>query len=273
MMSVCIFGSQARRTADALSDRDVLLVAAPSASLDQAVDRWTADAWNVSVFDRLAFARMADVRSLFIQHLKQEGRILHDYDGFLASTLERYVPKADYSAERNDALRQITGLPVTTGAYWPDLCLADIVYVLFRNAAILHLACAGEYCFQYDVLTERMVDLFALDARDRTCLLALRDLKHGYRRREAALSVDPMLSGAREVVDRIMTRLSSLTTSSIANGDTTADYYQMRLFELSLVTRVEPSRLDALGPDDDLFAAWQRIRGAGPYPRPKARVH
>jgi hypothetical protein len=273
MMSVCIFGSQARSTADALSDRDVLLIGSSSTSLDQAIARWTANAWNVSVFDRPAFTRMAEVRSLFIQHLKQEGRILCDADGFLASTLEQYTPKADYSAERNDALRQIAGLPVATGAYWSDLCLADIVYVLFRNAAILHLACSREYCFQYEMLTGRMANLFALSVREQACLLALRGLKHGYRRRESDLPAERWVAEAQEVVDRIVTRLPDLVPSSIVNGDTTDDYYELRLYELELVRRIEPGRLDAMGPDDNLFAVWQQIRRAGPYPRPRVRAH
>lgn len=135
-----------------MSDRDMLLVGSLSPALDQAVARWTAREWNVSVFDPLAFKRLADVKGLFIQHLKQEGRILHDHDDFLGSVLRGYSPKADYSPQRNDALAQICALPPAIGSYWHDLCLADIAYVLFRNAAILHLACAREYCFQYDVL-------------------------------------------------------------------------------------------------------------------------
>ena len=206
---------------------------------------------------------MADVRSLFILHLKQEGRILYDYGGFLASTLEQYAPKADYSAERNDALRQITALPVATGSYWSDLCLADIVYVLFRNAAILHLASAGEYCFRYDMLTARMAHLFALTINDQCCLSALR---------EPGLSVEPWLGGAQEAVNRIMKQLHNLASSSIANGDTTDDYFRLRLCELKLVARIEPCQLDALGPDDDFFAVWQQIRGTGPYPKSKTGV-
>ena len=96
----------------------------------------------------------------------------------------------------------------------------------------------------------------------------MRDLKHGYRRREAGLSVEPWLSGAREVVDRIVTRLPSLEPSSIANGDSTDDYYRLRRFELTLVARIDPPRLDALEPDDcsttiRMRSATIRVRKCG----------
>ncbi len=273
MISVCIFGSQARRTADALSDRDVLLIGSPSTLLNQIIARWTADAWNVSVFDRAGFARMADVRSLFIQHLKQEGNILCDEGAFLASTMERYTPKADYLPERNDALTQIIRLPTAMQAYWPNLCLADIIYVLFRNAAILHLASSREYCFQYNTLIGRIADLFALSGREKGYLLALRNLKHAYRRRETGLPVECLLGNAREVIETIVMRLPSLLPSSIEEGDTTDEYYRLRLSELDLVSQTEPLRLDALMPTDSLFAAWKQIRGAGGYPKPRVNLN
>lgn len=273
MLSICIFGSQARRTADAMSDRDVLLVGPPSAALDRTAARWTVREWNVSVFDRLAFERLANVKALFLQHLKQEGRLLHDDDNFLASVLECYSPKADYSGERNDALAQIAALPPTTGAYWHDLCLADIVYVLFRNAAILHLASAGEYRFQYNALVNRMANLFDLDQRERLALLQLRDLKHGYRRRVESLTVWVPLQEARRVVDRMIERLPDMMTSSIAAGFTTDNYYKVRMTELDLVARHHPVLLDMLKPESDIYALWQLIRWGGGYPQPRIILH
>ncbi len=234
---------------------------------------WTVRAWNVSVFDRLALERLADVKALFLQHLKQEGRLLHDDGAFLASILERYSPKPEYSAERNDALAQIVALPSITGAYWHDLCLADIVYVLFRNAAILHLACAGEYRFQYDSLVERMADLFDLDQRERFSLLLLRYLKHGYRRRVEGLTVWVPLQESRRVVERMIERLPNMTESSISAGVTTEDYFKLRLAELDLVVRCHPGLLDMLGPESDVFALWQRIRWGGGYPKPRISLH
>jgi hypothetical protein len=273
MLSICIFGSQARRTADALSDRDVLLVGLPSPSLDLAVTEWSVRNWNVSILDPRALERLAEVKALFIQHLKQEGDLIHDDGHFLASIFSKYLPKLDYSAERNDAISQISSLPEDSGIYWRDLCLADIAYVLFRNASILHLACDGEYQFQYDALVTRMADLFELNKQDQHALLFLRDLKHGYRRRDRGLTVREPLQQSLRVLDLIAERLPNRTTSSIGIGATTDDYFKLRLTELDLVTVSDPEVLDALRADSVNFAVWERIRRSGGYPKPGARLH
>jgi hypothetical protein len=273
MISVCIFGSQARRTADLLSDRDVLVVGDPSSARDCTVAGWQARDWHVSVFDRVAFARLANVRSLFVQHLKQEGRILRDDGRFLTAALEGYLPKRDYSAERNDALRQIAALPYSSGSRWFDLCLADITYVFFRNAAILHFASTGVYCFQYDALIGRVGDEFGLTYAERSALLALRDLKHGYRRRARDCLAEPLLGSARTVIESIVSTLPNQAGSSIAKGDTTDEYFRLRLLELNLMNRFEPRQLDALKPGEGLFELWQQVLGAGGYPKGKKRFH
>ena len=273
MLSICIFGSQARQTADAISDRDVLVVGPPSPDLDKIVADWVAREWNVSVFDRLAFSRMAAVKALFVQHLKQEGRLVRDENGFLRSLLAQYSPKKDYSGERNDALRQIMALPLGSDVYWRNLCLADIIYVLFRNAAILHLACLGEYCFQYDALVDRMANIFDFGQSEQRSLLALRNLKHGYRRRAESLTVEPCLQEARAIIGQMMRRLSNACASSIAVGVTTDDYFKLRLQELELVTQNHPLLLDGLSQGSESFMLWQRIRSSAGYPKSKVSFH
>ncbi len=270
MLSVCIFGSQARRTADAISDRDILLVGPPSCALDQAASHWAERSWNVSVFDRPALERLAEVKALFLQHLKQEGQLLLDEGDYLTSVLGSYSPKPDYSAERNDAFAQIAALPCTTTNYWQQLCIADIVYVLFRNAAILHLACRKEYYFQFDVLVDRIGELFNLGPQDRHSLNALRNLKHGYRRRVAGLPARSRILDARHVINKIIRQLPDMESSSIAAGVTTEDYLKMRMTELELVTRYHPKYLDGLGPDSDMFDLWQRIKSSGGYKPPRS---
>jgi hypothetical protein len=273
MLSICIFGSQARQTADFMSDRDVLFVGAPSPDLERAVSHWTKNSWNVSVFDRPAFERLAEVKALFVQHLKQEGRLLQDADGFVASTFERYSPKTDYSAERNDALEQIMLLPCATDTYWQQLCLSDIVYVLFRNASILHLACTREYRFQYHVLVDQMASIFSLNQRQRASLLALRDLKHAYRNRILGLIAMPHLLDARRIAAQIIKQLPDMSASSIADGATSDNYFKLRLSELELMGRYQPDYLDQLGPESDMFDLWKRIRSSGGYPKPKVNLH
>lgn len=273
MISVCIFGSQARQTADPLSDRDLLLIADEGASLHRAAAYWTSLEWNVSTFERRAFARIAEVRSLFVQHIKQEGRIVKDDGGFLASVLEGYLPKSDYKGERNDALRQIASLPPPKGAYWHDMCLADATYVLLRNAIILHLACQRVYCFQYDELVSRFGDEFGLLQDERLCLLHLRNLKHAYRRRVPGYNPENAILSIKEFVNRLNNSIDNFVVSSIESGNTTEDYYYLRMLELDLLGTHDISHLDSLRPGEHLFDVWRRVTGAGGYPKERIRLN
>jgi len=268
VLSICIFGSQARRTADSMSDRDVLLVGPPSRALDMAASRWAQSSWNVSVFERGALERLADVKALFLQHLKLEGRLILDDGNFLKSLLNSYSPKEDYSGERNDALAQIDALPCDTDKYWQQLCVADILYVLFRNAAILHLAGMNEYHFQFDVLVEKMGDIFNLSLKERKSLLDLRNLKHGYRHRTVSLLAMPCIIDARQAITKIAEQLLDKNYSSITDGVTTDKYFNIRMTEFNLVSQHDPRVLDEIGSDSDLFSVWQRIKSSGGYPKP-----
>lgn len=266
MISVCVFGSQARASADRLSDLDVLIVGEPSA-IELAKSNWLNAGWNVTAFERSGFERMAEVRSLFIQHLKQESRIVTDPDGYLAKTLETYSPKTEYTGERNDSVRHLLSLPACLGQYWYDLCLADIHYVFVRNLMILHLASRGTYCFDYRELVRSLSGELHLSQPEQIALGQLRSLKHGYRNRSVALDPQPTLTLIRSVVHKASVAWGDLSESSIANGDTTDEYLLLRRRELELVRDNCPTALDKLSSDHPLFELWRSIRGAGGYPR------
>lgn len=271
MTSICIFGSQARRTADRISDRDVLIVADHADELASRVEEWSSRDWNVSAFDRQAFARMAEVRSLFVQHIKQEGQIVEDAERFLERELAHFKPKADYSGERNDSLHQILQLPMPSGDYWYDLCLADTIYVLLRNAFILHFASQEKYCFHYDELVGLACEEFEL--LETSDVIGLRRLKHAYRNRSAEHSVGPMLDSARLAVSHIISKVSEPSLSAISCGYTTSDYLAMRLKELRLIAAHDIHWLDTLSSDHELFEIWKRITGASGYPKHKISWH
>ncbi len=274
MLSICVIGSQARGTADRLSDRDVLIVGVSGAERDARTLEWSTDGWNVSAFDTPAFTRLAHVGSLFVQHVKQDGRIVRDDGGRLRRTLASYSPKAEYIGERNDALRQIAALPGEDGRYWHDLCLADIVYVLIRNAAILHLGSRGQYCFSYDELIVRLANDLQLGEEPMRVLRCLRHLKHAYRSREARAEVQGLVDGARETASQIAKRVGGMDTSAIAAGATNDTYIKRRLRELELAASLGPKVLDAIPADHPLGKVWQdMIRSAG-YPRKESfRLH
>ena len=75
--------------------------------------------------------------------------------------------------------------------------------------------------------------------------------------------------GPHERIESIASTIPNRAESSIARGDTTDDYFRLRLLELDLTNCFEPSQLDALKPGDGLFELWQQVLGAGGYPKVK----
>lgn len=274
MLSICIIGSQARGTADALSDRDVLLVGTSASESKRSALDWTNDGWNVSAFDRPAFCRLAEVGSLFVQHVKQDGRIVRDDGGHLRKALAAYSPKSNYLGERDDALRQIAALPREDGSYWHDLCLADIAYVLFRNAAILHLASEGQYCFSYNELVLRSAENLRLRSDAKEALTSLRTLKHAYRNRQLWVETAGQVDRAQDVAAEISRRVGGLHASAIAAGATTNDYMHLRLRELDLASTITPPVLDGLSIGHPLYSIWRQMICSAGYPKDRpSRVH
>lgn len=266
--SICIFGSTARGDCDVLSDRDVLIVGREDLLAEAAVP-WRQAAWNVTAYSPEAFARLAEVKSLFIQHIKQDGRIVRDDFGFLDREIRSFSPKSSYAGERNDALRFLEWLPKEGGDYWGDLCIADMGYVFFRNAAVLHLATKGKYIFGFaDLVSEFCSDL-RLGADFVRDLSRLRALKHAYRGRRMGMKIGNSIQSLRDVADVFQSENNISECSSISDGITSDVYFQSRLSEWELVKAYDPLSLDSVTEDHPLFAVWKRLTAGGGYPRPR----
>ena len=96
----------------------------------------------------------------------------------------------------------------------------DIVSVLCRNAAILHLATSCRYRFGFEELVGAMTAEFHLGCEEEAALLALRRIKYSYR---ARVEGDPSLAAlpmALRAVRRIAAMVGDLRTSSVETGNT-----------------------------------------------------
>jgi len=268
-VSICVFGSQARGSADALSDRDVLLIGRPGVELELIAKDWQHRAWNVSTFSKEAFDRFAEVRSLFVQHVKQESLILRDDKRYLSKTLENYIPNLSYAAERNDALAFALTLPEGKENYWHNMCIADIYYVIIRNFSILYFADFKEYIFDFDLLIQKISTEFSFNDVEKLSLLNLRVYKHAYRNRKSGFNCKSDLDNVRKCLNIINNKIESRYVSSIDIGLTTSEYYDLRTVELNIVSRESPVDLDLMEVSHPRFALWQRIIGAGGYPKPR----
>src|SRR5690349_7310060 len=140
MISVCIYGSMARQQTDELSDRDVLILAPSKEDAFEQCSSWRASGWNASFFTDMHFSRLVEFRSLFVQHIKLEGRIIRDDGGRLRELLDQFLPAPSYHEDFYDALLPLKWIDRREPHYWAQLCIGDILFVVSRNAGILHAA-------------------------------------------------------------------------------------------------------------------------------------
>lgn len=173
------FGSTVRGDSDEHSDSDLLFLSDTVVRRDS--NRFAALGFSVSSFTWQQFEAMADEGSLFIQHLKQEGRIVQDPSGRLHRTLERFEPATEHAAKAagNSRLIALTGGVSDGRAAIGWAC--DVLSVAFRNHAVLDAAAAGIYLFSYPALVDLVVSKHDLSEADAKLLLSLRILKREYR--------------------------------------------------------------------------------------------
>jgi hypothetical protein len=259
MTSTCIFGSRARNRLDDLSDRDVLIVAPSDLEIADASRQWANRGWSVARFTHQQMVGMADRRSLFLQHLKQEGIIINDEDGFLSSLIHRYVPKTDYGYELRESFALLAAIRHRPSSYWLTLCAADIAYVAIRNIAISRLAEQQIYTFDYYDLIKHFMEQRPIAPRKSDALVGLRALKHGYRNRLATLSPSNIVMDALEGAEQLF-----------GVGQATIDrsgYFGLRMVEFELMKRADPRALDLLPLQDPLGQAWALICDPRDYPK------
>jgi hypothetical protein len=264
MVSVCIFGSTARNRFDSLSDRDVLIVASSDADLAETSRDWSSAGWSISRFTHEQMMGMAARGSVFLQHIKQEGHIVRDDEGFLAAVIDTFRPKQNYDDELFDSWALLDDISRRPLAYWPALCSADIAFGSVRNIAVLSLASQGKYIFDYYDLIDHFANEHHVSSVRLEALHHLRTLKHGYRNRLTTLVPWHVLSNALLGVKDLFGPRTPRRAKNDSSG-----YRRLRMLELDLVTRADPRYWDQLPADDPLAGAWAHIRDPRGYPKDK----
>lgn len=268
-VSVCVFGSVARKRCDELSDRDLLVVAPTAAEAESESNQWRASGWSVSPFAQHQITSMSERGSLFIQHLKLEGIILKDTDLFLHSVLKSFEPKLDYRKEMQDSIWLLRFLKAQKTTDWTSLCGADITYVSVRNIAVSLLASKRVYDFSYSTMFEQLHDYGYISEQQVQAIAPLRDLKFFYRNRIAAQKCESTfrsgLTAALSLAQNVQSDEAPLGEPSLSDG-----YRWLRWLEFNLVTEWDPRRLDELARNAPLRPVWQLIKDPRHYPdRPR----
>ncbi|CAN7423745.1 hypothetical protein [Mesorhizobium caraganae] len=269
MISVCIYGSEARRRTDILSDRDLLIIGDSQEAAVDECQRWKADGWNVSFFTQQHFTRLIDFQSLFVQHIKLEGIIIRDDNAHLKSQLEQFCPAKSYVADLKDALLPVDWIDRYEERYWARLCIGDILFVAARNVGILYAATNGIHVYDYPTVIEYLSASFSLDASQRTALFSLRHLKAAYRARSTEIDATGALLKSVLVMKDIRDAISPLEDSPTRDF-LPNNYHALRRAELELVRNYDPRDLDRKTPSHEFFELWQLVCNPADYPKLRA---
>jgi hypothetical protein len=182
--SEAIFGSAARGDADAISDRDILIVDDNYETLRRRSDELKGAGFSVASYTFSKLEALAQKGALFIQHLKLESNILSDRRRRLTHILMNFSPKSSYQQEieSNKYLAALISThPATSnGALWA----ADVLYVAARNFGILSLAERGIHHYSYRMIADAMADTGMVGKNGHSSLLKLRLFKSLYRAHE-----------------------------------------------------------------------------------------
>lgn len=267
MVSIYVIGSQARNVTDCLSDKDLLAVGSPE-KVDAATSIYVDEGWNVARYTYSAFSAMADSRSLFVQHVKQDGKMIRDDDLRLSRALRGFCPKEDYFPELLASVEPIRDMREVEQSYWGKLFQADVLYVSIRNSCIFHRASVAEPEFDYKELISWICGKLGLDAFQQDTLLQLRSLKHAYRARSETANAS-VVDAALPIAKRIGDHWVGCAGESVRSADCSNGYFEVRALEGQLVRAIDPIYLDRLNRDHELSAFWSIVCNSDPYrPRP-----
>lgn len=264
-VSICIFGSSARASTDQLSDKDILVTAENPALALETVGTLRDEGWSVAFFCRSRLERMAEAGSLFILHLKLEGRIVRDPEFWLEGLIDDFHPKSCYMTDVVKSFELI--LPLERLMKWVhgSQMAADLGYVFMRNHAINMLASQGIYLFDYRSLMEELQGFQGFTSKCLERLIELREGKHIYRSGRIQNSHPKLGQKVAETVSEACPQLN-LQPISMACGIRKFDltYATLRDFEAALlVGGFEPCR-DGFE-CKALERAWKTIRNPREY--------
>ena len=151
LKAVILFGSAARGDDDVHSDRDVCAIVEdlPDRHVHSLTRRvaelYRTDPQSVSAYRRSTISQMAKDGSLFLWHLKREGRILYDRGGTARRTLSTL---AEYRRYSDDLLRFQEVFDDTAREFVarPQLDLFDLhsLFLVVRNVCMLLTVKAGD---------------------------------------------------------------------------------------------------------------------------------
>ncbi|MCP4383667.1 MAG: hypothetical protein GY798_20000 [Hyphomicrobiales bacterium] len=262
--SICVFGSAARKTTDALSDMDVLILAEDRGQRFQLKRLWEERGWSVSEFSPSRFLRLVGAGSLFVQHLKMEGLLLSDAGGWMRNVLDGAALKTSYLS---DALKSVClAKPLERLNPFDDVSnqplAADLAYVAVRNFSICASADKGCLSFDYHDLVTGIRDAHGLNRRETTLLHSLREAKKAYRDGAVKCHVSGTIGDLSHVLSKIFTNCP-LTQVDAVLPLRGSGYVLLRDFEAAATAHLgRPVLGDAT---HEFRTFWNKVRSPREY--------
>lgn len=260
--SVCVFGSSARMSTDGLSDRDVLVVASEKSRRDSIVNSWHRRGWSVAVYSPCRFLKMIEAKSLFIQHLRIEGIIVEDVNGWLTDRLQNAKPKQSYAADAQRSV--ILALPLErldeSVTIAQELVSADLAYVAARNFGVCYLADSGRLTFDYNQIIEGLGKEFPLSSSEVALLKSLRRGKVAYRNKRQCTEVAGTVGELRDLLSKFFVErpLGEVDQNGPIRNLRTG-YGTLRDFETWMVSRMRLGNVQLSQLGEDLCLVYKRI--------------
>lgn len=260
VQSECVFGSAARGTEDALSDKDVLIVADDQNRMRQLVRKWEDTGWSIAAYSPSRLLALTRKGSLFVQHIKREGIIITDNGGWLANLLNDATPKQSYKEDFRLSSQMLKPLERLDFGYWSQLMAADLGFVYIRNAGIYKFAEVGVYEFGYDRIVNGLADAVGLTPAEVKILEQLRALKVAYRLRDKSLV---------ELIDRsalldICAKVAQCNVTLKISEDAPIRlfpirYATLRDFEARMIMQFDVGTLDRGELNEELSSLWKMV--------------
>lgn len=245
-VALCLFGSYARGTADATSDKDLLVVCDDARRIPDDTKRaWAAEGWSPAYYSWDLLRRKAVNGDLLLHHLKREGKILEDPEGKLQDILRRFEPRSDYSDEINRAMIMLRPADRRGGPPWQQQYLCGLVYEFARHAVLHLLASRQVYVFGYaQCVAALAAETGQLDSDDVALLLSLRQVRSQYKARQACQAdLGLTLDHARTLASRLF-GFEFLDIPADADVRMLKAYSTLRDMEARILARHDPRTLD-----------------------------
>lgn len=199
-LAIAVFGSVARGDADAISDRDVLIITDDAARRRSVAARWQRGGWHPTSYGWARLSQQVRRGALFAHHLRLEARRINDPQDRLASLLAG-TPDGDFATtfrESRDLLRVLEAIPNSPEGY---LWAFDVLAVAFRGMAVAHLATVGRYAFGTADLAGGLRETLSV-VGCRQLIQLLRGMKAAHRTGRRVQIARRRLFSAIEAVDR-----------------------------------------------------------------------